>query len=175
LNGWLAADLPEKFPTALPLGLGNPRVAIEDGLLRVAARYQDKKISSVLSFALQIQLADEPNMLAIRIFEVRAGALPIPISGWLEKVRRAIQRTDLVVRWSQTDGDPVALVTIPEQPTKRSPQSLLLETIAIEPGIVRLSGTTTQSDSEKPGQPQPSSVVHRTSLQEGAENEITHR
>lgn len=176
LNGWLAADLPEKFPTALPVGLEDPRVAIEDGLLRVAARYRDKTLSSVLSFALQIQLADEPNMLAVRILEVRAGALPIPISGWLEKVRKAIQHTDLVVRWSQSDGDPVALVEIPGQRAEEPEKTLTLETIAIEPGLVRLSGSTTTMH-ETRGEPGPehSSVVQRTSPDNFAEKKITHR
>src|SRR5581483_1168786 len=40
INGWLATDLPAKFPQALPSGVSEPRIAIEDGVLRVAVRYQ---------------------------------------------------------------------------------------------------------------------------------------
>jgi hypothetical protein len=176
LNGWLASDLPEKFPKALPAGVESPRVAIEDGLLRVAARYRGKSMSSVLSFALQIQLTEEPNMLAVRILEVRAGALPIPISHWLEKVRTAIQKTDLVVRWSQSEGDPVALVEFPEKPAEESDQKVKLEAIAIEPGVLKVSGST----SAPPGFPiparhSPSPIVHQSLLDESAEKRITHR
>jgi hypothetical protein len=176
LNGWLATDLPEKFPAALPVGVEEPRVAIEDGLLRVAARYRDKTVSSVLSFALQVQLADEPNLLAVRIREVRAGALPIPMNGWLEKVRRAIQRTNLVVRWSQSGGDPVALVELPSHRSEQSKQSLTLEMIAIEPGLVRLSGTT-NSVPERDGEPldlEPAGVIQQTSLKGFGEKRTLH-
>jgi hypothetical protein len=176
LNGWLASDLPQKFPTALPAGVESPRVAIEDGLLRVAARYRGKSISSVLSFALQIHLTDEPNMLAVRILEVRAGALPIPISHWLEKVRTAIQRTDLVVRWSQSEGDPVALVAFPEKPAEQSEQKVKLETIAIEPGVLRVSGSTTAPPGFPiPARHSPSPIVHQSLLDDASENRITHR
>ncbi len=176
LNGWLAADLPEKFPKVLPVGVEEPRVAIEDGVLRVAARYRDKSVSSVLSFALEIQLADTPNTVAVRIREVRAGALPIPISGWLEKVREGIQRTDLVVRWSQSDGDPVALVEIPAQSNVKPEQMLTLESVAIESGVLRLSGSTNPVV-DPTGEPQlePPSVVHRPSADSSGTNETTHR
>ena len=113
LNGWMAVDLPEKFPTMLPRGLEEPRVAIEDGVVRVAARYRDRTINSIVSFALELQLADEPNTVAICIREVRAGALPVPIATWLDKVQKAIGNSDLVVHWSQSSDDPVALVQIP--------------------------------------------------------------
>src|SRR5438128_2646719 len=40
INGWLATDLPAKFPHALPSGVSEPRIAIDDGVLRIALRYQ---------------------------------------------------------------------------------------------------------------------------------------
>jgi hypothetical protein len=176
LNGWLAVDLPEKFPTALPAGLEEPRVAIEDGLLRVAARYRDNQVSSVLSFALEIQVADEPNTVAIRIREVRAGALPIPLSGWLEKVREGIQRTNLVVRWSQSDSDPVALVAISSQSWEPPQQTLTLETIAIESGLVRLSGrTSTAPAPNSDPRTDPPAVVQRPLADSSEKNDTTHR
>src|SRR5437762_406956 len=40
VNGWLAIDLPAKFPQALPSGLSEPRIAIDDGVLHIALRYR---------------------------------------------------------------------------------------------------------------------------------------
>src|SRR5262245_52073533 len=51
INGWLAADLPVKFPGALPDGVSAPRVAIEPGHMQLAVRYDHGDVSTVLSLA----------------------------------------------------------------------------------------------------------------------------
>src|SRR5436305_1729532 len=51
VNGWLAIDLPTKFPHALPSGVSEPRIAIEDGKLRIALHYQRGGVDTVLSIA----------------------------------------------------------------------------------------------------------------------------
>ena len=76
LNGWLAADLPEKFPNLLPAGVEEPRIVIEQNEAHIACRYDNGQISTVISFALAINLTDEPNTLAVQVSKLRAGGCP---------------------------------------------------------------------------------------------------
>jgi hypothetical protein len=176
LNGWMAVDLPEKFPAMLPRGVEEPRVAIEDGLVRVAARYRDRTINSIVSFALELQLADEPNTIAVCIRDVRAGALPIPIATWLEKVQKALGDSELAVRWSQSSDDPVALVQIPISSDGSPQRHWTLESLAIEDGEVRVSGSTALAATVPSGTTfTVPAVVQRPSETDSESNETTHR
>src|SRR5687768_16914905 len=58
INGWLAADLPGKFPNALPKGVSEPRVAIHPEEAQVACRYQSPKIETVFSMGVEISLTE---------------------------------------------------------------------------------------------------------------------
>jgi hypothetical protein len=176
INAWLAVNLPGKFPEALPPGVEDPRVAIEDGLIRVAARFRDESVTTVLSFALEVQLTEESNTLAIRVCDVRAGALPVPMSAWLEKLQARIQQTKLNIRWSQSDGDPVAIAEIPAHHPDKPNQMIVLDSVAIESGSVQLAGRTGTAASfgVAPGAP-PSAIVQRRANESGAENNTTQR
>lgn len=147
INAWLAIDLPEKFPEVLPAGVEDPRVAIEDEVIRVAARYTKDSFESVISFALDVRLTEEPNHLAIRIHDVRAGALPVPLTAWLEKLQERSRDTKLNVQWSQSDGDPVAIVEVPSYDPDKPDQMLLLESVAVEQGSLRFAGRTGSAES----------------------------
>lgn len=176
VNSWLAVDLPEKFPNALPPGVEHPRIAIDQGLVRVAVRFREGLMTTVLSFALEIGLAEEPNTVAIRIGEVRAGKLPVPIGAWLEKAQERLKQTDLRVRWSQADGDPVALVQIPDRSPENPRQTVSLEAIKVEADAVSLTGLTVDVD-EPPGNPLPSppAIVQRPAAADSGENVTTQR
>ena len=118
INGWLAVDLPEKFPRALPKQLKDPRVAIEPDLAQLAALYAGPQYSAVISLAVEIHLTDEPNVLAVRVHRARAGLLPVPLADWLDRVRLGAEQSGIPLRWVEQDGDPVALVSVPLQPRR---------------------------------------------------------
>jgi len=142
INGWLAADLPEKFPDALPSGVADPRVAISPKFVRVGCRYQSPKISTVLTLSLQVSLTDEPNVVAVRILGARAGLLPIPISEWLDEISEQARESDIELTWEQIDGDPVALVRVPMQHEEFNNRELAIESIELREGEVFLAGST---------------------------------
>ena len=79
INGWLAVDLPDKFPQSLPPAIRDPRVELEPRRLQVAFRYEGERLSTVVSLSLEVELADEPNTLAVRIRQAQAGWIPIPL------------------------------------------------------------------------------------------------
>lgn len=142
INGWLAADLPEKFPQVLPPEVRDPRVALLPGQLQVACRYTDGQVTTVVSLILEVRLADEPNTLAVRVCGARAGLVPLPLKQLLDRVTESVQSGEVLVRWVQSDGDPVALVTLDASGPQDSAPHLVLEQIEIRAGEIHLTGRT---------------------------------
>ena len=142
INGWLAVDLPDKFPQSLPPSIHDPRVELAPRRLQVAFRYQGERLSTVVSLSLEVQLADEPNTLAVRILQAQAGWVPIPLKDFLDQLSAAARRADLMLRWAQRSGDPVALITIPRGEDESATDRFLLKSIEIRRGELVLSGRT---------------------------------
>jgi hypothetical protein len=140
INGWFAVDLVKNHADTLPAGISNPRVAIRPGEMTVFCRLERGRFQSVLSLALDAYLP-EPNVIAVRVRKARAGALPLPLEQILDEATEALHRWNLRVRWQQTDGDPVALVTIP--PPRNSGQKYIrLEDLRLGDGELYVAGST---------------------------------
>ena len=146
INGWLAADLPEKFPQLLPPEIQDPRVVFAPGQLQLACRYAGSQLTTIVSLTLEVRLAEEPNTLAVRICGARAGLVPLPLKQFLDHVTESVRRADLSLRWAQSDGDPVALLTFAESRPQDDDAQLLLERIEIRAGEIHLAGRTVPPD-----------------------------
>lgn len=142
INGWLAVDLPEKYPQAMPPGASNPRIAFEDARALIGCRYESDKLSTVVSLAVHVDLSEEENVLAIRIAKARAGALPIPLKQWLDRISTGARRAGVPLRWSHIDGDPVALVPITIRHAELKDRLLVIEQVELLEGEIRLAGRT---------------------------------
>lgn len=142
INGWLASDLPLKFPQVLPIGVKDPRVAINEDRIQAACRYESPRISTVISFELNVELSDEPNTVAVRVSQVRAGRVPIPLKPFLDRIAAVAQTTEIPFRWAETEGDPVAMITIPTQHKDYLHREVHVETVEFREGEVSLSGHT---------------------------------
>ncbi len=140
INGYLAVDLLKQFPDVLPPEVKDPRVAITPKQLTLACRYESDRISAVLSLGVSVYLS-EPNVIAVRIHKARAGLLPLPLSEVLDQVTTAARTMELPLQWRQTDGDPVALITI-IQPRDESNRPVVLESIELRDGEVHVAGKT---------------------------------
>jgi hypothetical protein len=150
LNGWLAVDLPAKFPELLPPQIRDPRIVIESQRARFACRVSSDAVSAVVSFTLELYLTDEPNTLAIRIGKVRAGALPVPLRQFLDPISTAASNSRIPLRWSQAGGDPVALLTIPSKHEELAEGEVHLDTIELREGSVYEAGSTAPDDPPPP-------------------------
>lgn len=150
INGWLAADLPEKFPELVPRGVSDPRIAFQPSLTRLACRYEDSRISAVVSLDADVYLTEDPNVVAVHLRQVRAGALPIPLGQFLNQISEHATDAGLPLQWSDVNGDPVALVTIPPLIDERANTQLYLETIEVLDGKVRFAGRTHPLSTERP-------------------------
>jgi hypothetical protein len=148
VNGWLAADLTRKFPDLLPPELRQPRVSFQDEMTYLACQLNSGKVSTVLSLQLDPYLTEQPNEIAVRVRRVRAGMLPVPLTKLLDQISVAAQKSGLSLRWSQLDGDPVALVALPvERPELRA--GVMLDQLEVGRGALVVSGTADERNEDQ--------------------------
>ena len=142
INGWLANDLPAKFPKALPTHVSNPRVAISREMIQVACKYVDSRFDAVVSIGAEPKMTAEPNVIAIRIKQVRAGALPVPLANFLEQISQHTAKAGVPLRWGDEDGDPVAYITLPMNQPEFAGKTLRVETVELKDGALFVAGKT---------------------------------
>jgi len=112
INGWLSVDLEENHPELLAEGFSEPRIQIRKGKATIACRYKQGVMNTVASATFELYLS-EPDVLALRIDSVKAGALPMPMKAIVDGVVIAAERLNLRLNWRQEKGDPVALISLP--------------------------------------------------------------
>jgi hypothetical protein len=137
INGWLAYDVERNHPHLLPPEVHDPRVQIEDDLLKIAFRWSGSSFSSVVSCQLEVYL-QEPNVVAIRIQHARAGKLPLPLAGIVQSFVDSAHDAGLLIDQRQIDSDPLLLVTLPTP--ANDDEAMLLETCELRDGGVFLAG-----------------------------------
>ncbi len=143
LNGWLAADLAEKFPQFLPASIADPRVFFSDDLFQLVFRFQGSGRSQIVQVEGDIFATDVENQIAFRISEVRCGWLPIPISWWAEPLAASLRDSDIMLQWSEIGGDPVALLTLPSSLSAKTQQLPVLTAIQLTRGSFGIAGVLT--------------------------------
>ncbi len=142
INAWLVNQLPQKFPQLSKKGLQDPRIVIEDDCVKAAARFKDHRLDAVISCELRVQLTDQPNRLAISVSRLRAGALPLPISQFQEKVRKLMEKAKFELQWETRDGEPVAIIDVPREYPGRIKEDVVIESIELEDKLLRVAGRT---------------------------------
>jgi hypothetical protein len=162
INGWLAVDFMKNHAQSLPPGVSDPRVQIRPDGATVAVRWDNGGFETVLSLDADLYIA-EPNVLALRIRQARAGSLPVPLDGVLDGLAEAAGNLDVGVEWLQADGDPVAMITIPPPKAERD-MRIWIESVELRDEAVYLAGRT-MPKGERPEEPAlsgpPSPVVSK--------------
>ena len=116
INGWLASELPKKFPEILESQfITDPRVSITAGELSVAGQANFEGLHGVIVARLDIFRTDQKDQFAVRVHSLRAGVFPIPISTFAAEIEKDLARHGLAAQWSEMEGDPVLIVDIPEK------------------------------------------------------------
>lgn len=142
VNDWLATDLLEKFPDLLPAGVSEPLVQFTHGRATVACRLVQPGFTSVISLGVRAQMLEEPNLIAIQILDVRAGLVPLPRKRILDLITRAAADANVPLRWSSVAGVPTAIIPLTLSHGQSEPAEVVLETIEISDGQIRLAGRT---------------------------------
>ncbi len=141
VNAWLIEELPQKFPR-LAAGASEPRIMIEDDRVRAAVRYKTNHIDTIVSCEFVVEMTEEPNMLAFRVQNLRAGALPLPLTKFVNGITKEAARGDIDVRWDDTEKGPIALVTIPSTDPRYVLSPVVVESMMMYDGALLLSGHT---------------------------------
>ncbi len=141
INGWLAVDLAENHPDALPENLSDPRVLIEENGITMACRLQKEGTESIVSLTIEPYLA-EPDVLGLRICRARAGLLPWPLRTITDRVSEAAKQAELPVRWLQADGDPVVLISIPAMQDEKGDRLGHIDTLQVRRNEIYLAGSS---------------------------------
>ncbi|MCC9645309.1 hypothetical protein LOC71_23770 [Rhodopirellula sp. JC740] len=140
INAWLSDQLPERFDRLLRRGVREPAIAIEDGQILAAVRYKSSRWDTVVSCRLSVQMTEEPNLLAIHLSDLKAGALPLPLEPFVRRISKEAALGDLDIRWDFTDDGPIALVHIPPEDPHYAFQPLVIELVSLTAGRLRLAG-----------------------------------
>jgi hypothetical protein len=138
-----------------PLGIADPRVAVEHDKLRLAFRYGTAPWSAIISYDLRLWLAkDEANVICVEFLGRHAGALPIASQSLLNEISEAAGRNGFDMTWYRHEGNPVALVRV--QPADRTQTPAQLRRLEVRQGWISIGGVSqepTFTDSSRRLQP----------------------
>jgi hypothetical protein len=98
--------------------ISQPRVAFDQDHIRVGFRYGHGLWSSIVTIDLRVWVpAAEPNVVALELEGLHAGALPIAAQSLLEEIAEIGRRKGIDVSWYRRGRNPVALLRFqPDQP-----------------------------------------------------------
>ncbi|KAA1260755.1 hypothetical protein LF1_32960 [Rubripirellula obstinata] len=142
VNAWLIEELPRAFPRLLAYGAREPRIKVEDDRILAAVRFQRGQIDTVISCEATVELTEQPNMLALRLHHLRAGAIPLPLNKFVRGISKEAAKGGLDIDWDFTDSGPVALVTIPSEDPRYHASPVVIESVNLVRGAMVLAGHT---------------------------------
>lgn len=128
----------------LPEGIRAPRIAIEPDKIRLAFRYNVGPWSTIISIDMRVWLANkrEPNVIALELQGLHAGALPIAAQSLLERVSEAARQNNIDVIWYRYHGNPVALLKFQaDQPRP----TIQFKTLQLHRGMIVINGRSIDS------------------------------
>ncbi|MCX7701686.1 MAG: hypothetical protein N2039_12490 [Gemmataceae bacterium] len=141
INSYLAEEFFRVQPFHLPEDIHSPRVSIEPDRLRLTFRYGRGFWSTVITVDLKIWLvAQEVNLLAVEILDVRAGVVPLAVQSILERIAENASSWKAEVTWYRHGRNPVALVRW--QPDQPNPP-IVMEQFELLEQQLRLGGRST--------------------------------
>ena len=128
------------FSSVLPKGFHSPRVAIEGDRLKLGLRYGKGLWSTIVWVELRIWLvADEVNLMAMEVCNLRAGKLGIGAQSILDAIEELARESNIDVTWYRHNRNPVGLFRFfPDQPR---PVSQVL-TLEVRDGQIVVAGQT---------------------------------
>lgn len=139
INGWMATQLTDDHGHTLPKGIELPRVAIGSDTFTLGFRAQHGGIATVVS-ADASALVTESGQIAIRLLSVQAGSLPVPVLQVADQISKACQSLSLPVRWTEEEGEPVALLDLRGGGSEK--HELFVDAIELRDGSLYVAGHT---------------------------------
>lgn len=145
VNSWLAEDLATHFADQIPPGVRDPRVEFEPDRVKLAFLLDSAPFHSVVWAVLQVRVP-EPNVVALTVEKIRAGALPVPPEQVIEPLMAHARRYGVQAEWQREEGLPVVVIRYEPSIGRRD---VRLDQIQFLNGLVRLSGFSEPRSGEK--------------------------
>lgn len=139
INGWLAVDLVNNHPDALPAEILHPRVDIDPTHISLGATIDREPFPVAASLDIKLQLTSN-HEVALRVITARLGNLPWPVESIIAQLRRATTQQGWTVRETTIDNDPVLLLKPPQGDGKGE---VTVEALELREGEIYLRGKTT--------------------------------
>ncbi|MFP6671844.1 MAG: hypothetical protein VB857_10550 [Pirellulaceae bacterium] len=144
INGWLATTVAQQHAHRLPKGMREPRVAIQDGEVRVGCHFRRGKLDSVVWLIADLNLTEENNTLEIRLRGLKAGLIPFSIERFQEQVTASLRRAKLKFHWVAGAEELTARIQLPERFEGLAGKAVHFEKIELRAGRLLFSGRTTK-------------------------------
>lgn len=139
VNAWFAKQQADDQKGELLAGIRDPRIAITRDCLTLGFRSKASGVETIFSVDASV-LVTKDGAIGIRLMSVRAGALPLPVMKAADILADATAKLKLPVRWSQQDGQPVAIVAI-ASPSLENRQ-FSIDSIELRNGEMYVAGHT---------------------------------
>jgi hypothetical protein len=132
----------------LPNGFHEPRVKIEDGKMRIGARYGEGIFSTLVSMEIKVwKVPGEVNTLALEIVSLQAGRLPWSTGTLLDVISAEARRQNIDVTWYRESGHPVAIMRFQSTQTRPTFQ---FDNVELKDGALTIYGRTGISSAGPP-------------------------
>jgi len=148
INSWLAEEFDKAEFSWMPRSVRDPRVKLDDGTMHLAFRIETKRLQGVVSCELKPWVSG-PNQIAVAIRFVRLGLVPISMESLVQRLAGRVGLNGWLVTWQRESGHDVVVVNL----DRGEPVQPILETIELEPGVLRIAGTRGSLSSAEPQQP----------------------
>jgi hypothetical protein len=148
VNSWLAEDfIRSNLAQQLPAGVSEPRIAFRPGRVLLAFRYGDGTWDTVVSVEAKVWVPkQEPNVVALQIEDLRAGAMPIAVKVLQDELTEGARQQNIDVQWYRHEGKPVAILRF--QADRREP-SLQLDELEVGDGYLFVKGRSVDPDAPR--------------------------
>jgi hypothetical protein len=100
-----------------------------------------------------------PNQLAFRVERIHSGFIPVPIAWWADALADRLAKRNIILEWTEMEGDTVALLTLPRfnersidnpqtgsntpsQNSQVDKQYSTVEAVAVMQGSIEIAGRT---------------------------------
>ena len=138
VNGWLADN--REFSKTLPQVISQPRVVLAEARLSVIFRCEILGFDAIVQGELDVFCTETPGQIAIRIYQVRSGRVPLPMDAFTDQLTAVMLSYGAEVEWSEIDGDPVALMLFPEDSFQLETKVLAVQAVEIEERKLMITG-----------------------------------
>lgn len=141
VNAWLVRELVAHFGDQVPSEVADPVVAFDVDRMTLAFKVDRGPFRTLVWVVARARVSSD-HTVALRLEKIRAGALPIAVDELIEPITRQARALGLEIRWSEEEGQPVAIIGYTPTPGR---VDVVLEQLQLVEGQLYISGRSQRS------------------------------